>query len=221
LELQEIISLWFFFLASIIKASQFLISEVNMIVSKLAPAIQAKASVRGQIQEISLESYRGKWVILLFYPLDFTFVCPTELIAFSESAAEFKKYDTELLGISVDSVYSHLAWDRMSRKEGGLGGLHFPLVEDLNKEISKAYDVLLADGTALRGLFIIDDKGVVQAANINNLDVGRGVMEALRLVQAYQHAAKHGTVCPANWQPGSQDMHADPQKSKEYFNAVN
>jgi alkyl hydroperoxide reductase subunit AhpC len=192
-----------------------------MIVSKPAPLFKAKAAIQGQIADISLESYLGKWVVLLFYPLDFTFVCPTELVAFSDSAAEFKKHNTELLGISVDSVYSHLAWDRMSRKEGGLGGLHYPLVEDLNKEIAKSYEVLLEDGTALRGLFIIDDKGLVQAANINNLDVGRGVMEALRLVQAYQHAAKHGTVCPANWQPGSQDMHADPEKSKEYFKAAN
>jgi alkyl hydroperoxide reductase subunit AhpC len=192
-----------------------------MIVSKPAPLFEAKAAVRGQIQDIRLESYRGKWVVLLFYPLDFTFVCPTELVAFSDAAAEFKKHDTELFGISVDSVYSHLAWDRMSRKEGGLGGLNYPLVEDLNKAIAKSYEVLLEDGTALRGLFIIDDKGVVQAANINNLDVGRGVMEALRLVQAYRHAAKHGTVCPANWQPGALDMHADPEKSKEYFSSAN
>lgn len=192
-----------------------------MIVSKPAPLFKSKAASNGQLLDISLESYRGKWVVLLFYPLDFTFVCPTELVAFSDAAVDFKKAGAELLGISVDSVYSHLAWDRMPRKEGGLGGLKFPLVEDLNKEIAKSYEVLLEDGTALRGLFIIDDKGVVQAANINNLDVGRGVAEALRLVQAYQHAAKHGTVCPANWQPGSKDMQADPEKSKAYFNAAN
>lgn len=191
-----------------------------MIVSKPAPLFSAQAAEKGQIKNLSLESYRGQWVILLFYPLDFTFVCPTELVAFSEAAEEFKKHNTQLFGVSVDSVFSHLTWDKMPRKEGGLGGLNFPLIEDLSKEISRAYDVLLPDGTALRGLFIIDDKGIVQAANINNLDVGRGVAEALRLVQAYQHTAIHGTVCPANWQPGSKDMNAHPEKSKEYFSSV-
>ncbi len=191
-----------------------------MIVSKPAPDFKAQAAEKGQVKDISLSELRGQWVVLLFYPLNFTFVCPTELVAFSNAAAQFKAQNTQLLGISVDSVYSHLAWDKLAVKEGGLGGLNFPLVEDLDKKIAASYEVLLEDGKALRGLFIIDDQGVVQAANINNLDVGRSVDEALRLVQAYQHAAKHGTVCPANWRPGAADMKADPKLSQEYFKTL-
>ena len=188
-----------------------------MIVSNPAPHFTADAAVGGQIKKLSLSDYKGKWVVLLFYPLDFTFVCPTELVAFSDAAADFAKVNTQLLGVSVDSVYSHLAWDAQPRNKGGLGGLTYPLIEDLNKDIARSYDVLMDDGKALRGAFIIDDHGVVQAALINNLDVGRSVDEALRLVQAYQHAATTGSVCPANWKPGAKDMQADPEKSKAYF----
>jgi alkyl hydroperoxide reductase subunit AhpC len=191
-----------------------------MIISKQAPAFTADAAVKGQIKKLSLSDYKGKWVILIFYPLDFTFVCPTELVAFSDANADFEKLNTQLLGISVDSVFSHLAWDAQPRNKGGLGGLQYPLVEDLNKDIACAYEVLMDDGKALRGAFIIDDHGVVQAALINNLDVGRSVDEALRLVQAYQHAAKHGSVCPANWKPGAKDMKADTEKSKAYFSTL-
>ena len=188
-----------------------------MIISKQAPSFTADAAVQGQIKKLSLSDYKGKWVVLIFYPLDFTFVCPTELVAYSDAAPDFAKANTQLLGISVDSVYSHLAWDSQPRNKGGLGGLQYPLVEDLNKDIARSYEVLMDDGKALRGAFIIDDQGVVQAALINNLDVGRSVEETLRLVQAYQHSAKHGSVCPANWKPGAQDMQADPEKSKAYF----
>lgn len=191
-----------------------------MIISKQAPAFTADAAVKGQIKKLSLSDYKGKWVILIFYPLDFTFVCPTELVAFSDANADFEKLNTQLLGISVDSVFSHLAWDAQPRNKGGLGGLQYPLVEDLNKDIARAYEVLMDDGKALRGAFIIDDHGVVQAALINNLDVGRSVDEALRLVQAYQHAAKNGSVCPANWKPGAKDMQADTEKSKAYFSTL-
>jgi alkyl hydroperoxide reductase subunit AhpC len=188
-----------------------------MIVSQTAPAFTAQAAQNGQIKTLSLSDYKGRWVVLLFYPLDFTFVCPTELHAFSDASEEFGRANTQILGISVDSVYSHLAWDAQPRNKGGLGGLKVPLVEDLTKDIARAYDVLMDDGKALRGAFIIDDHGVVQAALINNLDVGRSAEEALRLVQAYQHAAKTGSVCPANWKPGAKDMQADPEKSKAYF----
>lgn len=191
-----------------------------MIISKQAPAFTANAAVKGQIKKLSLSDYKGKWVIVIFYPLDFTFVCPTELVAFSDAAEQFAKHNTQLLGVSVDSVYSHLAWDHQARNKGGLGGLNYPLVEDLNKDIARAYEVLMDDGKALRGAFIIDDHGIVQAALINNLDVGRSVEEALRLVQAYQHAATTGSVCPANWKPGAKDMQADPEKSKAYFGTL-
>ena len=184
------------------------------------PRSQSKPLSKGQINPFKLSDHKGKWLLLLFYPLDFTFVCPSELIAFSEASEKFKVAGVEIFGISVDSVYSHLAWDRMPRKQGGLGTLNFPLVEDLDKAIARNYEVLMEDGKALRGLFIIDDKGIVQAANINNLDVGRSVDEALRLVQAYQHSAKHGSVCPANWQPGEKDMQADPEKSQAYFSST-
>ena len=191
-----------------------------MIVSQQAPAFTAQAAVGGQIKTLSLSDYLGRWVVLVFYPLDFTFVCPTELVAFSDAADRFGAADTQLLGVSVDSVYSHLAWDAQPRNKGGLGGLKYPLVEDLSKSIARSYGVLMDDGKALRGAFIIDDKGVVQAALINNLDVGRSVDEALRLVQAYHHAAKHGSVCPANWQPGAKDMNADPEGAKAYFSTL-
>jgi len=191
-----------------------------MIVSKQAPAFTANAAVQGQIKKLSLSDYKGKWVILVFYPLDFTFVCPTELVAFSDAQPEFAKLNTQLLGVSVDSVYSHLAWDSQPKNKGGLGGLKYPLVEDLSKDIARAYEVLMDDGKALRGAFIIDDHGVVQAALINNLDVGRSVEEALRLVQAYQHAATSGSVCPANWKPGAKDMKGDVEGSKTYFGTL-
>jgi len=188
-----------------------------MIVSNPAPFFHGEAVVAGQIKKIGLDDFKGKWKLLLFYPLDFTFVCPTELIAFSDRHKEFEAVGAQVIGASVDSQFSHLAWINTSRKEGGLGNLAFPLLSDLDKKISAAYDVLTPGGVALRGLFIIDDHDVVQAALINNLSVGRSVDEALRLLQGYQYTALHGEVCPANWKPGDDTMKADPKGSKEYF----
>jgi len=161
-------------------------------------------------------------VVLLFYPLDFTFVCPTEITAFSDRYDEFAKLDTEILGISVDSEYSHLAWMQTDRKAGGVGELRYPLVSDLKKEISAAYNVLdPATGVALRGLFIIDKEGILQHATINNLAFGRSVDETLRTLQAIQYVQSHpDEVCPANWQPGQRTLKPDPVKSKEFFAAV-
>ncbi len=191
-------------------------------VGQVAPDFTATAVVDQEFKEIKLSDYRGKYVVLFFYPLDFTFVCPTEITAFSDRYAEFKGLNTEVLGVSVDSQFSHLAWIQTERKDGGLGDLAYPLVADLKKTISSDYNVLDPDaGVALRGLFIIDKEGVVQHATINNLAFGRSVDETLRVLQAIQYVqANPDEVCPANWQPGEKTMNPDPVKSKDYFAAV-
>ncbi len=191
-------------------------------VQKQAPDFAATAVIDEQFKQVSLADYRGKYVCLFFYPLDFTFVCPTEIIAFSEKAAEFEKRNCQLLGASVDSHYSHLAWIKMSRVDGGLGGLKYPLIADLTKQISRDYGVLVEDGSvALRGLFLIDTKGVLRHMLINDLPLGRSTEEALRVLDALQFVEKHGEVCPANWKPGALSMKADPKGSKEYFEKAN
>jgi peroxiredoxin 2/4 len=191
-------------------------------VGQAAPEFTATAVVDQEFKTIKLSDYRGKYVVLFFYPLDFTFVCPTEIIAFSDRYEEFKALNTEVLGTSVDSEFSHLAWVQTDRKSGGLGDLAYPLVADIKKEISSAYNVLDPDaGIALRGLFIIDKDGVIQHATINNLSFGRSVDETLRTLQAIQHVQSHpDEVCPAGWKPGDATMNPDPVKSKEYFAAL-
>ena len=192
-------------------------------VGQQAPDFTATAVVDQEFKTISLSDYRGKYVVLFFYPLDFTFVCPTEIIAFSDRYADFTSRNTEILGISVDSQFSHLAWIQTERKSGGIGDISYPLVADLKKEIASAYNVLDEDaGVALRGLFIIDPDGVITHSTINNLPVGRSVDETLRVLQAFQHVQAHpDEVCPANWQPGEKTMNPDPIKSKDFFAAVN
>ncbi len=190
-------------------------------VGQSAPDFTATAVVDQEFKTIKLSDYRGKYVVLFFYPLDFTFVCPTEITAFSDRHAEFKTINTEVLGASVDSEFSHLAWIQSDRKSGGVGDLNYPLVADIKKEISAAYNVLTDDGIALRGLFIIDKDGVVQHSTINNLAFGRSVDETLRTLQALQHVQSHpDEVCPAGWKPGDATMNPDPVKSKEFFAAV-
>ena len=191
------------------------------LVTRQAPDFSAQAVVKDQITKVHLGQYRGKYVILFFYPLDFTFVCPTEIIAFQEHLEEFTKRNAVVLGCSVDSVFSHLAWNNLSRKEGGLGGVTYPLVADLNKEIAKKYGVLLDGGVALRGLFLIDKAGVVRHSVVNDLPLGRSIPEALRVLEALQFVETHGEVCPANWKPGEATMKADPVGSKEYFQKAN
>jgi peroxiredoxin 2/4 len=190
-------------------------------VGQVVPDFVATAVVNRQFKQVKLSSYRS-YVVLFFYPLDFTFVCPTEIIAFSDRYAEFQALHTDVLAISVDSEYAHLAWIETERKFGGLGDINFPLVSDLKKEISAAFNVLDPDaGTALRGLFIIDRLGVLQYATVNNLAFGRSVDETLRVLQAIQHVqANPNEVCPADWQPGSTTMYPDPVKSKEYFSRL-
>ncbi|NRB05998.1 MAG: peroxiredoxin [Richelia sp.] len=191
-------------------------------VGQQAPEITATAVVDQEFKTIKLSDYRGKYVVLFFYPLDFTFVCPTEITAFSDRYEEFKKLNTEILGVSVDSEFSHLAWIQTDRKSGGVGDLNYPLVSDIKKEVSADYNVLdPSAGIALRGLFIIDKDGVIQHATINNLAFGRNVDETLRTLQAIQHVQSHpDEVCPAGWQPGDKTMNPDPVKSKVYFSAV-
>jgi len=195
---------------------------MSLRVGMLAPDFSATAVDDYEFRTVKLSDYRGQYVVLFFYPLDFTFVCPTEIIAFSDRYAEFKALNTVVLGVSVDSEFSHLAWIQTDRKSGGLGELAYPLVSDLKKEISAAYGVLDPDaGVALRGLFIIDPQGVVQHATINNLSFGRSVDETLRVLQAIQYVQSHpDEVCPANWKPGELTMKPTPTESKEYFAKV-
>ena len=173
--------------------------------------------------KISSEDYKGKYTVLLFYPFDFTYVCPTELIAFSDATKDFKEVNTEIIGISTDSHFTHLAWIKTPRSQGGVGKLNFPLFADISKKMSKNFGVLVEDetdalfGAALRGLFIIDDKGVIRSYTINDAPVGRSVDETLRLIRAFQYADLHGEVCPANWKPGDNTIKPDQEKKGEYF----
>jgi peroxiredoxin (alkyl hydroperoxide reductase subunit C) len=196
---------------------------MSTLVQKPAPDFKATAVVNGQFKDINLSTYRGdKYVVLYFYPLDFTFVCPTEIIAFNDKVKEFEKRNAIILGVSVDSQYTHLAWINTPRKQGGLGGLDYPLVSDLTKKIAADYGVLTADGAvALRGLFLIDREGLVRHELVNDLPIGRSVDEALRVLDALQHFEVHGEVCPANWQAGGQTMQPDPKGALKYFEAVN
>jgi alkyl hydroperoxide reductase subunit AhpC len=187
-------------------------------IQKPAPAFKGTAVVNGQFKEISLSDYKGKYVVFFFYPLDFTFVCPTEIIAFSEAADQFRKINTEVIAASTDSHFSHFAWVSQPRKQGGLGDMNIPLLADKTGEIAKAYGVYKEDeGIAFRGLFIIDDKQNLRQITINDLPVGRSVEETLRLVQAFQFTDKHGEVCPAGWKPGDKTIKPNLLESKEFF----
>jgi peroxiredoxin (alkyl hydroperoxide reductase subunit C) len=190
-------------------------------IQSTAPDFKATAVVGEEFKEISLSNYKGKYVLLFFYPLDFTFVCPTEIIAFSDRASAFEKLNCQLLGVSVDSQFSHLAWIKTSRNQGGLGGLNYPLVADLNKNIAREYGVLVEDGSvALRGLFLIDKGGTLRHMLINDLPIGRSVDEALRVLEALQYVEKHGEVCPADWKPGAATIKPTVKDSQEYFSKV-
>ena len=191
---------------------------MSVLVTQEAPGFSADAVMPdGTFKNISLSDYQGKYVLLFFYPLDFTFVCPTEIIAFSERVADFEALGVQILGVSVDSKYSHHAWRNTPRTEGGIGEIAYPLVADLNKDISRDYDVLLGGGVSLRGLFLIDKEGVVRHQVVNDLPLGRNVEEALRMVKALQYFEANGEVCPANWKEGAKSMKPDPTGSEEYF----
>lgn len=189
------------------------------IVGRKAPDFALEGVLNGKFHTYRLADYKGKWVVLFFYPLDFTFVCPTEILAFSDRLGDFKNAGAEVLGASVDSRYSHLAWTEKPREEGGIKGLAYPLLEDLGKELAEEYGVLDEAGLiALRGLFIIDPDGVVQHATINNTPVGRSVDETLRVLQAFRNVRDNGELCPADWKPGARSMKSgDRESAKEYF----
>ena len=190
------------------------------LVQKNAPDFKGKAVLGHEFKDISLSQYKGKWVVLFFYPLDFTFVCPTEIIDFSDRTDEFKKLNAEIVSCSIDSHFTHLAWVNTSRKEGGLGQINYPLLSDLNKTVASDYGVLTADGVALRGLFIINPKGQVVYEVVHDLAVGRNPDETLRVLAAFQQVEKTGEVCPSSWKPGAKTMKADPVGAKEYFAGV-
>ncbi|GHB96096.1 peroxiredoxin [Cerasicoccus arenae] len=193
-----------------------------VLVGKKAPNFNAQAVVNGQIVEsYSLDQFLGKkYVVLFFYPKDFTFVCPTEIIAFQDQLAEFEARDTQVIGCSTDTEFSHWAWVNLARDKGGIEGVKYPLVADTNKTIASAYDVLTGDYdidmegnlvasgelVAYRGLFLIDKEGVVRHQVVNDLPLGRSIKEALRMVDALQHVEQHGEVCPINWEKGAEAM---------------
>jgi peroxiredoxin (alkyl hydroperoxide reductase subunit C) len=190
------------------------------IVGKAAPEFELEGYFKGEFKNYKLSDFKGKWLLLLFYPLDFTFVCPTEVLSFSKGAAEFSERDCQVLGVSVDSKFSHKAWVEAKHEDGGLGGdLNYPLLADMNKSMARDYGVLLEGaGVALRGLFLIDPNGVVMHATINNLSVGRSVKEAIRVLKAFQFVTSHeGEVCPANWEEGDDTMKASPEGMRDYL----
>jgi peroxiredoxin (alkyl hydroperoxide reductase subunit C) len=192
---------------------------MSVLVGRKAPDFTATAVVNGNFDEkFTLSRFQGKYVLLFFWPLDFTFVCPTEIIAFGDRLEEFRQRDVELIGVSVDSHYSHFAWLSTPRAKGGIEGVKYPLVSDINKTISADYDVLVeGQGIAYRGLFLIDRDQMVRHQLVNDLPLGRNVDEALRMVDALQYNEKHGEVCPANWKKGDKSMKADQKGLEEYF----
>lgn len=189
------------------------------LIGKTAPYFSASCVQNGQIiDEFSLRDLTGSYVVFFFYPLDFTFVCPTELHAFEEALEEFEKRNARVVACSVDSVYSHLAWLKMDKKQGGIEGISYPIVSDLNKQIAKMYGVLKEDeGIAYRGLFILDKQGMIRHMHLNDLPIGRSVSEVLRTLDALIFHENHGEVCPANWHAGKKSMKADQDGLLAYF----
>lgn len=191
---------------------------MSTLVTKEAPDFAAQAVLaNGTIAELKLSDYRGKYVVLFFYPLDFTFVCPSEIIAFDKALPKFQAKNAEVIGVSVDSQFTHFAWRNTEPAKGGIGKVGYPLVADLSKNIARDYGVLLDESVALRGLFLIDKEGVVQHALVNNLPLGRNVDEALRVLDALQFTEEHGEVCPANWKEGEDSMKPSAEGVADYL----
>lgn len=213
--------------SSFIRYSNSYINNINKrsfaaAIGGSAPSFTATAVVNGRFENINLEDYKGKWVVLFFYPLDFTFVCPTEITEFSDRISEFKDRKCEVLGGSIDSQFTHLAWIETPRSKGGLGNdLNIPLIADLSRDISSSYGCLQSDGVTVRATYIIDDKGIVRHISLNDRAVGRSVDEILRLIDAFQYTSKYGEVCPVNWQPGQSTLKADPYEKLPFFEATN
>jgi alkyl hydroperoxide reductase subunit AhpC len=193
---------------------------MTTLVAQPAPDFTADVYDSGEFRTISLSDYKGKKLVLFFYPLDFTFVCPTEILAFSDAIEEFEKRNTKVIGVSVDSKFTHAAWAQVSREEGGIRGLRYPLASDLNKTLARSYGVLLeGPGIALRGLFIINKDGIVKHATINHNDLGRNVQEVLRVLDAIDYTEKNGEVCPANWKQGEKAMKPNAASLKAYMSS--
>ena len=190
-----------------------------VLVGKSAPDFTATAVLgNNEITEITFSKVtKGKYAVVFFYPLDFTFVCPSELIAFDHRLEEFKKRNVEVLGVSIDSQFSHLAWTYTPVEKGGIGKVGYTLVADIKHEIAKAYDVESAGGVAFRGSFLIDRSGVVQHQVVNNLPLGRNIDEMLRMVDALQFTEEHGEVCPAGWSKGKAGMNASTEGVAKYL----
>jgi peroxiredoxin (alkyl hydroperoxide reductase subunit C) len=190
-----------------------------VLVGRPAPEFLAQAVMPdGSFSELELNSYRGRKVVLFFYPLDFTFVCPSEIIAFNNKMSEFEARDTAVIGVSVDSQFTHHAWRKTPIESGGIGEVAFPLVADLTKSIAETYGVLTPDGAvAYRGLFLIDEAGTVRHQVVNDLPLGRSVDEALRMVDALAFHTEHGEVCPANWRQGEAGMKPNAEGVASYL----
>ncbi|MCB1172450.1 MAG: peroxiredoxin [Leptospiraceae bacterium] len=188
-------------------------------VSRPAPGFTATAVMPDNSvkEDFKLEDFRGKYVVLFFYPLDFTFVCPTEILEFNKKIADFEKRGVQVIGCSTDSHFSHIAWKEQDIKTGGIGMVKYPLIADFTKEVSSSYGVLLDGGMALRGSFLIDKEGILQHAVINNLPLGRNIDEMIRMVDALHFTEEHGEVCPANWTEGQDSMKDTDAGLKEYF----
>ena len=191
----------------------------SLLIGKKAPGFKAKAVAGGKIiDDFSLDLFSGKYVIFFFYPLDFTFVCPTELHAFQAKLQDFEKRGAEVIGCSVDSAFCHLAWVNTPKSRGGIEGVTYPLVSDLNKTIAEDYHVLnQEEGIAFRGLFLIDQKGIIRHQLVNDLPLGRSVDEALRLLDALIFHEQNGEVCPANWKAGEKSMKPTQEGLTAYF----
>lgn len=191
---------------------------MSAFVTKEAPDFTAQAVMPdNSFAELTLSSYRGQYVVLFFYPLDFTFVCPSEIIAFDKALSKFEEKNAQVIGVSVDSHYTHLAWKNTPRNQGGIGQVQYPLVSDLSKRISKKYGVLLGKEVALRGLFLIDKEGIIRHALVNDLPLGRSVDEVLRILDALQFTEAYGEVCPANWHQGEAAMKPTAAGVAEYL----
>ena len=191
---------------------------MSTLVTQKAPDFVATAVMAdNSFKEVRLSDYRGRYAVLFFYPLDFTFVCPSEILAFNRKVEEFNKKDCQLIGVSVDSHFTHLAWKETDIAEGGIGNVQYPLVSDIKKEIARAYGVLHEGSVALRGLFLIDKAGVVRHAVVNDLPLGRNVDEALRMLDALRFTEEHGEVCPANWREGEEAMKPTAEGVAQYL----
>lgn len=196
---------------------------MSPLITKPAPDFTATAVMPDNTlkEDFSLADYRGQYVVLFFYPLDFTFVCPSEILQFDKYLNQFKEKNCEIIGVSIDSQFSHLAWKNTPVNEGGIGNIQYPLVADLDKKISLDYGVLLDAGIALRGTFLIDKEGILRHSVINDLPLGRNIEEALRMVGALQFHEKHGDVCPANWNEGDEAMKPTRKGVAEYLSNLN